>query len=636
MSVDGNDNWLDAALEAVGGAKIAVFGDFCVDAYWLIDTSEEELSVETGLPVRRVRRQRYSLGGAGNVVANLVDLGVGQVRPIGLVGDDLFGRLMLQQLQGLGVSADEMLCCQDDWQTMVFAKPCVGDAEQKRIDFGAFNAVAEESVRLLAGRLEAVANQVDAVILNQQVPAGVSTPRMIEKINRIIAAATRCRFIVDSRHRAELYRGAIVKLNAHEGARIVGRPQPITERIPAAKAAEVAGELFARTGQPVFLTRGENGLIIADQAGLHRIPGIGVLERTDTVGAGDTLVSALVAALAVRADNLTAGRLANIAASVTVRKFQTTGTATPREIRQIGPEPDYVFLPELADDPRRAEYLEGSEIEIIRRPTEGLKIRHAIFDHDGTLSTLREGWERIMEPMMIRAILGPRYEEADETLYHKVADWARAYIDKTTGVQTLVQMQGLVEMVRQFGCVPEADLLDMHGYKARYNETLLAVVRRRIEKLRRGELSAEHFQIAGAEGLLRRLVDRGVRLYLASGTDQADVAGEAEAMGYAEYFQGGIFGAVGDVKVEAKRVVLERIIGEHGLGGASLVTFGDGPVEIRETHKRGGLCVGLASDELRRFGLNPVKRARLIRAGADLVVPDFTQLDPLLELLGLG
>ena len=288
------------------------------------------------------------------------------------------------------------------------------------------------------------------------------------------------------------------------------------------------------------------------------------------------------------------------------------------------------------DDPRRAEYLEGSEIEIIRRPTDRPEIRHAIFDHDGTLSTLREGWERIMEPMMIRAILGPRYEDADETLYHKVADRAGEYIDKTTGVQTLVQMQGLVEMVRQFGCVPEANILDMHGYKARYNEALLAVVRGRIEKLGRGELSVEHFQIAGAEGLLRRLVESGVRLYLASGTDQADVAAEAEALGYAQYFQGRLFGAVGDVKVEAKRLVLERIIGEHGLGGHSLVTFGDGPVEIRETHKRGGLCVGVASDELRRFGLNPVKRARLIRAGADLIIPDFTQLDPLLELLDLG
>jgi hypothetical protein len=59
-------------------------------------------------------------------------------------------------------------------------------------------------------------------------------------------------------------------------------------------------------------------------------------------------------------------------------------------------------------------------------------------------------------------------------------------------------------------------------------------------------------------------------------------------------------------------------------------------VEIRETRKRGGLAVGVASDEVRRHGLNLAKRSRLIQAGADLVIPDFSQGQRLLELLGCG
>jgi hypothetical protein len=106
-------------------------------------------------------------------------------------------------------------------------------------------------------------------------------------------------------------------------------------------------------------------------------------------------------------------------------------------------------------------------------------------------------------------------------------------------------------------------------------------------------------------------------------------------MGYADLFEGRIFGAVGDVKVEAKKVVLERIIRENKLAGHQFMTFGDGPVEMRETRKRGGICVGVASDELRRFGLNPSKRTRLIRAGATLVVPDFSQMPALLRVLQL-
>jgi phosphoglycolate phosphatase-like HAD superfamily hydrolase len=104
-------------------------------------------------------------------------------------------------------------------------------------------------------------------------------------------------------------------------------------------------------------------------------------------------------------------------------------------------------------------------------------------------------------------------------------------------------------------------------------------------------------------------------------------------MGYARLFEGRIFGAVGDVKVEAKKLVVERIIREHNLSGPQFAVLGDGPVEIRETRKRGGISIGVASDELRRFGLNAAKRTRLIWAGADVVIPDFSQMDRLLRLL---
>ena len=138
-----------------------------------------------------------------------------------------------------------------------------------------------------------------------------------------------------------------------------------------------------------------------------------------------------------------------------------------------------------------------------------------------------------------------------------------------------------------------------------------------------------------ARECLEKLHAAGVKLYLASGTDTADVVAEAQALGYAHLFEGQIFGAVGDVKIEAKRVVMKQIIGEHRLSGHEFVTFGDGPVEIRETHKHAGIAIGVASDEVRRFGANFTKRARLIRAGADLVIPDFSQLDKLLALLSI-
>jgi len=302
----------------------------------------------------------------------------------------------------------------------------------------------------------------------------------------------------------------------------------------------------------------------------------------------------------------------------------------------VGPTPDLVYNADLARDVRRARYEPGTEVERISNLPDRLHIQHAIFDHDGTLSTLREGWELIMQPMMVRCVLGDHYSDASAEIFERVSSAVRELIDRTTGIQTLVQMQSLVKLVEQFQFVPRSQIRDEHGYKKIYNDELLQMVRRRMAKLASGELNSLDFQIKNAGRLLQSLHERWIKLYLASGTDEADVSAEAKAMGYAHLFEGRIFGAVGDVKIEAKKVVLERIFREQNLKGHQIVTLGDGPVEMRETRKRGGVCVGVASDELRRFGINPAKRARVIKGGADLIVPDFSQMDKLLALLQIA
>ena len=197
-------------------------------------------------------------------------------------------------------------------------------------------------------------------------------------------------------------------------------------------------------------------------------------------------------------------------------------------------------------------------------------------------------------------------------------------------------MQGLIALVREFGCIPEDEILDIFGYKKIYNDELLLMVREREKKLQRGELSLEDFTLKNAVPFITRLYQSGVKLYLASGTDEEDVKSEARALGYDYLFEGRIFGAVGDINKEAKKIVLDKILDSIGTTeSGQIITFGDGPVEIRETHKRNGLTVGLASNEQRRYGLNANKRTRLIKAGADFIISDFSQMDQLLELLGI-
>jgi len=628
---------LEALLQDIRRTSIAVLGDYCLDVYWFINMSRSEPSLETGLDTLPVQTQRCSLGGAGNVVSNIVELGCGRVAAFGVVGADPWGREMLRLLDGKGVDTSGVLTETEDWSTLTYIKPHIGDAEQQRLDFGNFNALPARTASALLRALEERLPDFDLVVVNQQVLQGIHTAELREGLRSLMRRRPEAAFIVDSRHWSAEYPDAILKVNGREAVRLCGREVPAGALVVREEVLAAASELHRRTQKTVFVTRGERGCVVCHAGGLEEIPGIQVLSRTDPVGAGDSFLAGAAAALAAERPPGQAALLGNFAASVTVRKIRQTGTASPAEILEIGSDPDYVYSPELAEDTRRARWLPGTEFEVVREVPPGFRPTHAIFDHDGTISTLRQGWEQIMEPMMVRAVLGPSFEGADESLYHRVVQRVREFIDKTTGVQTITQMQMLVEIVREFGCVPPDQILDAAGYKAIYNEDLLRMVRGRLEKLHRGELCVEDLTVKNAPAFLARLHAAGVRLYLASGTDQRDVEEEAAALGYAHLFEGRIYGSIGDPGTEAKRLVLERIMRDlEDAPRGGLVTFGDGPVEMRETRKRGGLAIGVASDEVRRYGMNLAKRPRLIRAGSDMIIPDFSQMDALLRLLGVG
>lgn len=624
--------WLDRLLDRLASAKVAVFGDLFLDAYWELAATPSETSLETGLDAHRVQRQRYSPGGGGNVAVNLAALGAQVVEVIGVVGADMFGDELVRQFTSRGLPANGVLRGPPGWQTLVYAKPYQGARELNRFDFGIGQLLPADNRRELLERLEDAASACPVVVINQQVPGGWPAD-MVAEINALVLRHPHTLFVVDSRDHAGRFPEVALKINLREAARLLGDGGDA--RTPDA-APRLAAALAKRQHRPVLVTRGEHGLVLAAQGELYDIPGIELPGTVDAVGAGDTALAAFAAAWAVDAPPLEAATLANLAAAITSRQVRITGVATPAQLRAAGPAPDYVNAPGLAARTNSARFLPGTSIEIVtgRRPAK--RIRHAIFDHDGTISVLRQGWEKIMEPMMIAAILGPHRADADEATQARVTAAVRSFIDRTTGIQTLAQMKGLVDLVREFGFVAAAGAPDEHGYKAIYNEELLALVRERVARIKRGELAPDDWQVKHARRVLERLHAAGIRLYLASGTDEADAIAEAEVLGYAPLFTGGIFGAVGDLRAEAKRDVLARIIRASGADGDQIVVIGDGPVEMREGRRCGAYAVGIASDEVRRHGLDLRKRARLIRAGADLIAPDFCQADALLAHLGLA
>ena len=157
-----------------------------------------------------------------------------------------------------------------------------------------------------------------------------------------------------------------------------------------------------------------------------------------------------------------------------------------------------------------------------------------------------------------------------------------------------------------------------------YHDRLWSRIEHRVTALKAGRLAPDELMVPGAAGMLQALCARGVECYLASGTDEPYVVDEAAALGITPYFAG-VYGAQDDYRNFSKKILIDRIIREHQLEGSEFVAFGDGFVEIEDAKAVGGIAVGVASNEDTRTGVNEWKRARLIQAGADIIIPDFRE-----------
>lgn len=272
------------------------------------------------------------------------------------------------------------------------------------------------------------------------------------------------------------------------------------------------------------------------------------------------------------------------------------------------------------------EFLPGTSIEIVQPVRLPQPPQHVLFDFDGTLSLIREGWVRVMVPMMVEVLQETGTKESPEEL----EALCNEFVTYLTGKQTIYQMIRLAEEVRRRGGEPEDPVV----YKHRYLERLHQRIADRREGLRTGRISPEALLVPGSLPLLEALQERGVQLYLASGTDQPCVLEEARLLGLDRYFGQHIYGALDNYTAFSKAQVIERILQENHLPGDRLLGFGDGYVEIANVKSVGGTAVAVASDEAGRSGQpDPWKRERLIRAGADLVIPDYRDWKPLLTYL---
>ncbi len=267
-------------------------------------------------------------------------------------------------------------------------------------------------------------------------------------------------------------------------------------------------------------------------------------------------------------------------------------------------------------------------LEVINPNYDRGHFKFALFDFDGTLSLIREGWQKIMKSYFYEEMMkAPAAKEESEKSIRDCIDY---FVDINTGKQTIYQCFGLVDEIKKRG----GDPLDAQEYKDEYQRRLLDEVRYRIEGLEKGEIQPVEYMVPGGEEILKALFDRQVKMFIASGTDEVYAEHEAELLKVTKYLAAKVYGAQRDYKSFSKKMIVNRIITENNLSGTELVGFGDGFVEIENVKERGGFAVGVATDEKNHDGrVDEWKRERLIRAGADIIIPDFSDVPQLMNYL---
>src|SRR6266481_2373251 len=167
-------------------------------------------------------------------------------------------------------------------------------------------------------------------------------------------------------------------------------------------------------------------------------------------------------------------------------------------------------------------------IEHIRPSASAARARVALFDFDGTISLIRSGWVDIMVPMMVEILLDLKTGETEAELRAVVED----FVWRLTGKETIYQMMEFADHVRQRG----GNALDPLEYKKMYLDRLWVRIKSRVEDLREGRVSPEQYMVPGARALLESLKQRGLKMYLASGTDEIYMKEEARLLGVVPFF----------------------------------------------------------------------------------------------------
>ena len=315
-----------AILSAFPRLRALVAGDICLDRWCRYDPALADESRETGIPRIAVVSTEATPGGGGTVANNLAALGVGKVSVLGVVGCDGFGHELEQALAARGISCD--LLVRGAVPTFTYTKLInsqTGEEDLPRVDFINAQPIPQGLEHELIARLESAAPDYDVILVSDQAETnqgGVVTAAVRAALARLASAHPATVIWADSRMRADLFRGVIVKGNRAEldaaSLRALGR-------------VDYAGFREHVEAPLLAVTCGGEGAMIVGPGGTEWARARDVAKPVDICGAGDSFSAGAALALKTTGDPLAAARFGNLISSITIMK-RGTGTASPEEV----------------------------------------------------------------------------------------------------------------------------------------------------------------------------------------------------------------------------------------------------------------------------------------------------------------
>lgn len=313
---------LENILVQFPSLTLLVLGDYFLDLYLDIDSALAETSLETGLEVHQVVRTRAFPGAAGTVTSNLRALGM-NVIALGVIGDDGNGYELKRALTATGVDIASLIESRERI-TPTYTKPMRDGRELNRLDIKNRMPLPRTIEDEIILRLRTIVPRVNGVIIVDQVQesnCGVITNRVRAEIVALAREYRQKIFVVESRERIGLFSDVIVQANAREARHATGWQD-----------LEACGERLSANNRAALITVGADGILVFDENGCARAPGVHIEGEIDTVGAGDSVCAGVTAALCAGASLFEAAEVGNLVAAVTIQQIGVTGTATPAQV----------------------------------------------------------------------------------------------------------------------------------------------------------------------------------------------------------------------------------------------------------------------------------------------------------------